>query len=99
MTVEGQEPRLDAEIQQHLTAAYAYESTGELKKALRRCKTTIELAPDHAEIYNLQGIILEQLGHREQAIFVLFLNFSPMLSALSSFEQQAGRYRAPLLGS
>lgn len=72
MAVEGKDPRLDAKIQQHLDEAYAYESTGKLKEALRQCKTVIELVPDHAEAHNLQGIILEQLGHREQAIAAYF---------------------------
>lgn len=67
MTVNATKNDL-AEAQECLEQAYTYEEGGQLEKALRQCELAIELAPDLADTHNLRGIVLEQLGHKEQAI-------------------------------
>lgn len=64
------ENRTDLPIsaQQHLDRAYAYEDDQDLGNALRECESAIQLMPDLAEAYNLRGIVLEEMGRKEQAI-------------------------------
>jgi len=57
-----------AQTQQHLEQAYAHEEEGRLADALRECELAIQVAPEAAEAHNLQGIVLEQLGHKERAM-------------------------------
>jgi tetratricopeptide (TPR) repeat protein len=54
------------EPQQNLERAYDYAE--KFEDALRECEIAIHLAPEWAEAHNLRGIILEELGHEEQAI-------------------------------
>jgi tetratricopeptide (TPR) repeat protein len=56
------------EAPQHLEQAYVYEVDGEFENALRECELAIQLAPDWAEAHNLRGIVLEELGRKEEAI-------------------------------
>ncbi len=59
---------LPEKVQRHLERAYAYEESGDLEEALRQCETIIQLAPGLAEAYNLRGVILDELGRKEEAI-------------------------------
>jgi len=56
------------EVQRHLEQAYAYEESGDLENGLRECELVIQLAPELAEAHNLRGIILDELGQKEEAI-------------------------------
>jgi len=56
------------EIQQKLNSAYDYEVEGKPVEALQLCAKIIQIDPDFAEVYNLQGIILEQLGQKQEAL-------------------------------
>ncbi len=66
--IPNKRAELEAEAEKHLAEAYTYEEAGKLQEALQQCELAIELTPELAEAHNLQGIILEQLGHGEQAI-------------------------------
>jgi tetratricopeptide (TPR) repeat protein len=57
-----------AEARQHLEQAYAYEERDEFENALRECELAIQLAPGLAELHNLRGIVLEELGRKREAI-------------------------------
>ena len=52
----------------HLERAYANEEAGELEQARRECDAAIALDPSLAEAYNLQGIVLEGLGRKAEAV-------------------------------
>jgi hypothetical protein len=67
MTVNAAKDDL-TEARKHLERAYTHEEGGQLEKALRQCELAIELAPNLADSHNLRGIVLEQLGRKEQAI-------------------------------
>jgi hypothetical protein len=56
------------EAQQHLKQAYDYEEKDDFENALRECELAIQLDPDWAEPHNLRGILLEELGRKEEAI-------------------------------
>ena len=48
--------------------AFASEERDELEQALQECELAIELDPNLADAHNLRGIILEQIGRKEEAI-------------------------------
>lgn len=56
------------EAAQHLEKAYALEKRDEFEQALEECEAAIRLDAGLAEAHNLRGIILEELGQKEQAI-------------------------------
>lgn len=59
---------LPENVRHHLEQAYAYEEGGDLECALRECERIIQLAPELAEAHNLRGVILDELGRKEEAI-------------------------------
>jgi len=63
---EIQEPL--ALSQQHLERTYSHEEQAQLDDALLECDLALRLKPDFVETHNLRGLILEQLGQKEQAI-------------------------------
>jgi len=54
-------------VQQQLDKAYDCEVVGKPDEALQLCAEIIQINPDLAEVYNLQGIVLEQLGRKQEA--------------------------------
>ena len=56
------------QAQQHLDLAYSHEDRGEFTDALRECETAVRFDPGYAEAHNLRGIVLEELGQKEEAI-------------------------------
>ena len=68
MAIETDNPDPEADAQSHLEQAYTHEEEGRLADALRECELAIQVAPELAEAHNLQGIVLEQLGHNERAM-------------------------------
>ncbi|GEM_PF-273007 len=58
-----------AEIEESLSAAECWEEQGNYGYALEWCERAIEgLRAYLAEAYNLRGILLEELGHDEEAV-------------------------------
>jgi tetratricopeptide (TPR) repeat protein len=55
-------------IQQQLDKVYEAEAEGKLEEALQLCDEIIETAPDFSDVYNLTGVILEQLGRKQEAV-------------------------------
>jgi tetratricopeptide (TPR) repeat protein len=53
---------------QLLEEARDAQDRGKLGSALRKCEAALRLAPDCAEAHNLHGVLLEDMGHKEQAI-------------------------------
>lgn len=68
MEQEINEVNRSNEMQQKLNNAYDCEATGKPNEALKLCIKIIEIDPDFAEVYNLQGIVLEQLGRKQEAV-------------------------------
>lgn len=66
MGEKGKSVPAEARIQ--LEQAYAHDAAGEFEQALRECEAVIELAPSLAEAHNLRGILLEELGYKQEAI-------------------------------
>lgn len=56
------------DVQQKLDSAYACQAKGEFEEALQLCDEIIEATPDFADIYNLKGVIYEQLGRKQEAV-------------------------------
>lgn len=52
----------------HLEQAYAAEEQGDSATALGECDLSIQLDSGHAEAHNLRGIVLEELGRKEEAL-------------------------------
>jgi len=61
-------PRRPTKARQHLERAYECQEQAEFEQALRECEAAIALAPSLAEAHNLAGIVLEELGHPDQAL-------------------------------
>ncbi len=57
-----------SEARWHLEQAYAAEEEGDPATALRECELSIQLDSSYAEAHNLHGIVLEELGRKEEAI-------------------------------
>jgi uncharacterized RDD family membrane protein YckC/Tfp pilus assembly protein PilF len=53
---------------EHLSQAHACWEADDFEGALRECEQAIQLAPGLAEAHNLRGVVLEELGRREEAI-------------------------------
>lgn len=69
MNSEAESSDILARIQRHLDQAfYYYEETEEFEKALLECDTAIEIDPYVADVHNLRGIVLEELGRTTEAL-------------------------------
>lgn len=61
-------PESMTEIEQILEKAYDLNDVGEFEGALEHCQQAIRLNYQLAEAYNLKGLILDQLGDKQEAI-------------------------------
>lgn len=68
LSSDREPPDLPLEARQHFEQASAYDAQGEAEKALHECDLAIQLAPAWAEPHNLRGIVLDEMGRREEAI-------------------------------
>lgn len=57
-----------SEAMRYLEQAYTSEEQGEFEKALEECDTAIGIDPSLADAHNLRGVILEELGQKEEAV-------------------------------
>lgn len=57
-----------SEAMQYLEQAYASQEQSESEKALEECDTAIRIDPSLADAHNLRGVILEELGRRDEAV-------------------------------
>jgi tetratricopeptide (TPR) repeat protein len=57
-----------SEASSHLEQAYAAEARGDPQNALDECDLSLQLYSGNAEAHNLRGIVLEQLGRKEEAL-------------------------------
>ena len=57
-----------SEARQYLELAYASEEQSEFETALEECDAAIRVDPRLADAHNLRGVILEELGRREEAV-------------------------------
>jgi tetratricopeptide (TPR) repeat protein len=57
-----------SEAMQYLERAHASEEQNEFEKALEECDAAIRIDPRLADAHNLRGVILEELGRREEAV-------------------------------
>jgi tetratricopeptide (TPR) repeat protein len=65
---QGEAGTMSIQAQQHLDLAYDHQDGDEFTSALRECETAIRFDPGYAEPHNLRGIVLEELGRKEEAI-------------------------------
>ncbi len=66
--MNSEDSSLSAEAMQYLERAYSCEERKELQQALVECDAAIQLEPGLAEAHNLRGMILEDLGRKEEAM-------------------------------
>ena len=55
-------------VHQLLEEAHDARDRGKLGSALRKCEAALRLAPDCAEAHDLRGVLLNDMGHTEEAI-------------------------------
>ena len=56
------------DVHQLLEEAHDARDRGKLGSALRKCEAALRLAPDCAEAHDLRGVLLNDMGHTEEAI-------------------------------
>ena len=59
---------VSSKAMQYLERAYASEERNDLQKALEECDSAIHIDPGLAEAHNLRGMILDEMGRKEEAI-------------------------------
>lgn len=57
-----------SEATRYLEQAFASEEQNEFEKALEECNAAIRTDPSLADAHNLRGVILEELGQKEEAV-------------------------------
>jgi tetratricopeptide (TPR) repeat protein len=68
VAVPGECPEPSPEARQLLEDAYRAREAGMLGSALRLCGMALTRVPDWAGAHNLRGVILDDMGHSEEAI-------------------------------
>lgn len=71
------------EAAQYLEQAYASKEQNEFEKVLEQCNAAIRADPNLADAYNLRGVILEELGRKEEAV----LAYREAVRADSGFQE------------
>ncbi len=66
--LENEQGREAAEAEYHLNRAYAHESSDQFDAAWSECEAAIRLDPGLADAHNLRGIVLEELGRKQEAV-------------------------------
>lgn len=102
MTIKGVSPLSTNKATKHLDRAFTLDEENEYQRALNECDKAIQIDPTLSDAHNLRGVILEELGMKDDAVLAyreavrLDSNFKEAKENLRDieFEQKVDRFKS-----